>query len=321
MKHIRLICLFCALSSLLLLICGCSSGKAKIPEPDDVFYVYDEAGIIDDELKSYIVSKNVSLCEQCGGQIVVAAVKTTGSKSIEKYAYELFNDWGIGDSEKDNGMLLLISVEEDDYWALQGEGLEKLIQSGTLKLMLNDHLEPFFAKKQYGEGIRMFFNALIDRYEQIYSITVTQSGTVDVPSTPQQTEPQQEAGTSFFSLFKSLIKFIAFVIVTFTVILLIVIAAIIVFIIIASLISAGSSTASFHSAAPRTVINPYSFKPSGTTFRTTSGRTGGFSSGRTGGFSSGRTGGFSSGRSGGFSSGGHHSGGGGGSRGGGAGRR
>ncbi|MBO4868804.1 MAG: TPM domain-containing protein [Clostridia bacterium] len=320
MKHVRFICLFCALSSLLLLICGCSSGKAKIPEPDDVFYVYDEAGIIDDELKNYIVSKNVSLCEQCGGQIVVAAVKTTGSKSIEKYAYELFNDWGIGDSEKNNGMLLLISVEEDDYWALQGKGLEKLIQSGTLKLMLNDHLEPFFAKKQYGEGIRMFFDALVDRYEQIYSITVTQSGTVSVPSTPEQTETQQQTGTSFFSLVKSFIAFIAFIIVTFTVIVMIVIAAIIVFIIIASLISAGSSTASFHAAAPRTVINPYSFKPSGTTFHT-SGRTGGFSSGRTGGFSSGRTGGFSSGRSGGFSSGGHHSGGGGGSRGGGAGRR
>lgn len=326
--------LFSALSS-------CSFGKKTgVPDQTDVFYVYDEANVLDTETKTYIVGKNVDLYNKCGGQIVVACVKTTGNYDIKDYAYAMFNKWKIGSADKNNGVLILLSIEEDDYWVLQGNGLENLLQSGTLKLMLNDYLEPYFAKKQYDKGVRSLFDALIEKFEQIYSVSIVQtevdSSTVAQPT--QQTETKKEKMTfwGFISLAASIIVLITVVVIVLFIVISI---AVTVFIIIGSLISAetggGNFTRTFRSSGGIN-INPHSTRTSsyrgGTSFGGFTGsfgsshHSGGFSSGgshHSGGFSSGshHSGGFSGGSHGGGFSGGHHSGGGGFSRGGGAGRR
>ena len=321
--------IFSALSS-------CSFGKrSNVPDQTDVFYVYDEANVLDTETKTYIVGKNVDLYEKCGGQIVVACVNTTGNYDIKDYAYAMFNKWKIGSADKNNGVLILLSIDEDDYWVLQGNGLENLLQSGTLKLMLNDYLEPYFAKKQYDKGVRALFDALIEKYEQIYSVSIVQAE-VSESSVTQPT--QQPTETKKKTTFWGVISLAASIIVIFTVVvivLFIVISiAVTIFIIIGSLISAetggGNFTRTFRSSGGIN-INPHSARTSsyrgGTSFGGFTGsfgsshHSGGFSSGSHGGFSSGSHGGFSGGSHGGGFSGGHHSGGGGFSRGGGAGRR
>ena len=312
--------LFLVLIAVIPLAASCGGSGASIPEPDERFYVYDEANVLDSSLEDHIVSVNAELYEKCGAQVVVAAVKTTGSTSMEKYAYELFNKWGIGDKKKNNGILILLSIEEDDYWVLQGKGLETVMQSGTIKLMLDDHLEPYFAQKRYGAGVRELFDAFISEFESIYSISV--SGASSAPQT-------NEGGSGLPSTsgrrltFGVIIGIISTAIVAFTIIVIIIIIAIVVFIIIASLSDAGFTGRTFHSSSwnvGRTFrgtgggANPYSSHGSWSSGRTSSGSRGSF-----GGFS---FGGRSSGRSsGGFSGSGRHSGGGGGSRGGGAGRR
>lgn len=298
----------------LLTACGRHSGIA-IPKPDDRFYVYDEPDVLDSALEDYIVSTNADLYKKCGAQIVVVCVKTTGTASIEKYALKLFNDWGIGDKEKNNGVLLLLSIKEDDYWILQGKGLEKTLQSGTLKLMLDDHLEPHFAKRRYETGVRETFDALVSELEQIYSVSVTPAA---------QTSSGNEGGEGVASgdghefTFVTFIALLSVGIVAFTVIVIIIIIAIIIFIIIASLSDAGFTGKAFRASGGFTggsfrssgsYSNPYSSHMSWSSGRTSSGSHGGFSFG-----------GRSSGGHGGGFSGGHH-GGGGGSRGGGAGRR
>ena len=342
MKRIKLLALvFSALLTLTLLI-SCSGKKTKVPDQTDTFYVYDEANVLDAETERYIIGKNVDLFDKCGGQIVVACVNTTGNYDIKDYAYAVFNKWKIGSADKNNGVLLLLSIDEDDYWVLQGNGLETLLQSGTLKLMLNDCLEPYFAKKQYAEGVVALFDALIEKYEQIYSVSITQIDVSLAPEVHNIPDPNTAQSSNTGATFWSVITAIATVIVMFTVIIIILViivsVVVTIFIIFATALGSGSGN-----SAPRTFrssgginINPHSFRSSGSyrgsshstggfTFGGfSSGRSGGgFSSGRTGGgFSSGRSGGgFSSGRSGGGFSGGHHSGGGGFSRGGGAGRR
>jgi uncharacterized protein len=324
--------LFSALLPLVLLI-SCSGKKSNVPEQSDVFYIYDEADVLDGKTEEYVIGKNIDLFDKCGGQIVVACVNTTGSYDIKDYAYAVFNKWKIGSADKNNGVLILLSIDEDDYWVLQGKGLESLLQSGTLKLLLNDYLEPYFAKKQYSAGVRALFDALIEKYEQIYSVTIVEAehDNTAVLTPNNGTQQSEENKVTFWSV----VTAIASVVVAFTVIViaLVIIVSIVVtiFIIFATALGSGSGNSSAHTfrSSGGININPNSFRSSGTyhggsfggTHRSSGFTFGGFSSGRSGGFSSGRSsGGFSSGRSGGFS-GGHHGGGGGFSRGGGAGRR
>lgn len=309
-----------ALLTVLSLLFSCGKSDASIPEQSKIFYVYDETGVIDEELAEYVTAKNVDLYEKCGGQIVVVCVKTTGNLDIRDYAYSVFNKWKIGSVEKNNGVLILMSIDEDDYWVLQGAGLESVLQSGTLKLMLDDHLEPHFAKKEYGEGVRELFDALIKEYENIYSIEVV-AQSVD-PGDYQASPLPEQVKPGFMQTVWNVISGIAYVVVIGNLIFIAVVVAIIIFLIIAILINSelgGVSSGSSGSFRPSTHhnyggihINTGGFRPSGT-FRT--GSSGGFRTGSSGGFRTGSSGGFKS--SGGF----RGSGGGGFSRGGGAGRR
>lgn len=162
----------CFLSILLLLSCILPVCAAALPDPSAQFYVYDDAGVLDSAAETKIVSENHALFALSGAEIVVVCVDTTGSMDIADYAYELFNKWGIGSSERNNGVLILLSIDEDDYWVLQGEGLEETLTSGMLKLMNNDYLEPHFAEKQYEDGVLALFDAIVAHFETLYSIDI-----------------------------------------------------------------------------------------------------------------------------------------------------
>ena len=145
-----------------------------IPDASADFYVYDEAQVLSEQAEEYILAQNDALFALTGAQIVVACVNTTGYTDIADYAKDMFNQWGIGSAEKNNGVLLLLSIWEDDYWLLQGQGLEDLLPSGTVKLMLNEHLEPYFAEQQYESGVLVLFDALCAHLESVYAADLSQ---------------------------------------------------------------------------------------------------------------------------------------------------
>ncbi len=144
---------------------------ADIPKPNNDFYVLDNSRIIDSDTEEYIIEQNIKLCEATGAQIVVVTEDFVPDGKLELYAYNIFNEWEIGDSEKNNGILLLISIGDDDYWCTQGKGLEKSLTSGTIGNLLYDYLEPDFAKQNYNDGIRKVFDALLNEVSDIYDYT------------------------------------------------------------------------------------------------------------------------------------------------------
>ncbi len=182
-----------ALLALILSLCliSCSGGGSAVPDAGEYFFVYDGAGVISGETERYIVAANADLEEKTGAQIVVAAVGTTGTTDIADYAASLFNKWQIGDADLDNGVLVLMSVDEEDYWVTQGSGLEDLLSSGTLKLMLDEHMEPKFAAADYDGAARSMFDALLSFFETAYSVTVEPDYSFEQSG---QTQPGTESG-------------------------------------------------------------------------------------------------------------------------------
>lgn len=53
----------------------------------------------------------------------MATVDFTDGEDIADYAYDLFNKWGIGDKKANNGLLILLSIGAEDYYAEPGVGL------------------------------------------------------------------------------------------------------------------------------------------------------------------------------------------------------
>ena len=197
-----------------------ASAEVNIPKPTEQFYVNDFAGVLSDETKNGIMSANVSLYEKTGGQIVVTTVDFLDNADISDYGYAMFNQWKIGSKEKNNGILLLLAIGDDNYRVIPGYGIEDELSAGELKQMLNEYLEPDFAAKDYDAGVQKIFTALVNWYESRYGVSISStSGALPAPKAEYQGgggvneyEGHRSGGGSriFGSVFMLIILFVIF---------------------------------------------------------------------------------------------------------------
>ena len=113
------------LGILLLFLAWWPTAAWAVVDAPSAGYVGDYANVLTDETEQYIIEQSAKLDQATGAQIVVVTVDFLDGMTAEEYAYTIFNEWGIGDAEKDNGLLLLLAIGEEDYWAMQGKGLQK----------------------------------------------------------------------------------------------------------------------------------------------------------------------------------------------------
>ena len=162
-----------AFAALTLMAVLCAPALAKTVSPGEDFYYLDNAGVLSEAMEGEIFFSNKLLYDACGAQIVVVTVDSTGREANDDYAYDLFNAWGIGDVSKNNGFLLLLAIEDDDYYALPGSGLDSRFSAGTIKSYYDQYLEDDFAAKNYEAGVKKFFEAVFQRIADTYNADVT----------------------------------------------------------------------------------------------------------------------------------------------------
>lgn len=143
-----------------------------LPEPSIEFYVYDETNLITEETKDYIIDINRKLEDETGAQIVVAMVNSLDGLEIEDYALELFRKWGIGDKDKNNGVLFIISKNERKVRIEVGYGLEGALPDGKVGSVLDKHVIPSLKNDDYNTGIYNGFSALANIVCNEYEINI-----------------------------------------------------------------------------------------------------------------------------------------------------
>ena len=159
-----------AILLIVMIVSCCITSVAAIPEPSESFYVYDEADVISEESEKHIVSMNKKLEQATGAQIVIAAIKTTNGESIKEYAEKMYTEWEIGDSDKLNGLLVLLVIDDDNYWIMPGTGIDDKLTLKEIKALFDNYLEPYFKEKDYDRGAITFFDKLLVEFEGIYDI-------------------------------------------------------------------------------------------------------------------------------------------------------
>ena len=163
---------------LLSLLPACAFAATEVVDYTADFYVADYANVLSDEVEGLIVLNNDQLDKACGSQIVVVTIDTIESTTIENYAYTLFNKWGIGDKKKNNGLLILIAIEDGEYWLMPGKGLQDYLTAGDLDEMAYEHLIPQASQGNYEEGIRQLFAACFSHISISYDAGVSLDDTL-----------------------------------------------------------------------------------------------------------------------------------------------
>ena len=103
------------------------------------------------------LKNNLNILEQnTSAEVVIVTVETTEPLQPSQYKTELFNKWGIGNKEKDNGLLILYSVKEKRIEVETGYGLEGILPDSKLGRLLDDFYVPYRDKNQTNTGIILF---------------------------------------------------------------------------------------------------------------------------------------------------------------------
>lgn len=138
------------------------------PSPAD-FYL-DQPGVLSEETKSLIDVAGNLLEEKTGAQIVVAVVHSLGGETVEDYANAMFRAWGIGDAQKDNGILLLVALDDRQDRIEVGYGLEGALNDAKAGRIRDTYLTPNFKAGDYDAGVRNAYLAILEAVAAEYGI-------------------------------------------------------------------------------------------------------------------------------------------------------
>ena len=145
--------LLMALSALILMSMLMTTAVFAYPSHDD--YVSDGAVILDETTEESIKEASDALIETKNTRLAVCTVLTTDGESPKKFATALFKEWEIG-----NGVLLLLVIEDDTFYAVPSNSVAEYLTQDKLSEILNETLEPRFAEKEYSKGALSTVNAL-----------------------------------------------------------------------------------------------------------------------------------------------------------------
>ena len=158
--------------------------------------VMDTAGILPDSVKSRLISQLAAFEDKSSDQVVVATIPTTGDWTIEHYANLMFRRWGLGQAEENNGVLLLVAVNDRKLRIEVGYGLEGILTDALSKLIIDETIVPQFRAGDFPAGIQ----AGVDNI-----IAVLEGDAAELEARAKRNErwidPDDLAAIGFFGLF------------------------------------------------------------------------------------------------------------------------
>ncbi|MEO7888301.1 MAG: TPM domain-containing protein, partial [Polaromonas sp.] len=81
--------------------------------------------------------------------VVVLMVPTTGDEAIEQYATRVFEKWKIGDTKRDDGILILVATEDRRMRIEVGQGLEGTVPDVLAGRIIDQDMKPRFRRNDY----------------------------------------------------------------------------------------------------------------------------------------------------------------------------
>ena len=132
-------------------------------------YVTDEVGVL--EFSGYYddivwVCETLELGTSC--VLAVLVVNSTDGQDIGLFAAEVFNENGIGAADRDNGVLIVLSVGDGAYFVTVGRGLEGILNDAKVGRFARESLVPFLESGEYGYGVYLLALDIGAEIEELY---------------------------------------------------------------------------------------------------------------------------------------------------------
>jgi len=131
------------------------------PPPTPPRLVNDLARVMQPQEVSALEQKLVAYNDSTTSQIAVVTVPTLDGNDIADYAQKLYESWGIGSKNNNNGILVLVAIKERQARIQTGYGLEGAVPDALAKRIISNTLVPAFRQNQYYAGLDRATDQLI----------------------------------------------------------------------------------------------------------------------------------------------------------------
>lgn len=137
-------------SALLFVATGVAAAGVNCPE-NPSGYISDYAEVLEDD--SQLEEALEAFEKETGHEVYVAVVDSLGESSGEDYATTLFNKWGIGKENLDNGALFLVGVNDRQVHIKSGYGLSSYLTGEVTKTIIDNDIAPAFSTGDFQGGV------------------------------------------------------------------------------------------------------------------------------------------------------------------------
>ena len=207
-------------------LCPAFAATASLPSLPSGQCVVDDANVLSSSTVQTITDLNAQLESSCSGaQIGVLTVDYTGSCTTEEYALQAATAWGIGSSSENNGVLILLVMEsqeyeDGDYYLTYGDGFRNTTLESQASAIAQT-MEDDFVRQDYDDAVTTCARNVAQTIADIYGVSLSGGNT----NNGSYNEPAYDDNSSG-GLGDILLGFIT---ILFTVVLLLIIVSVVVY--------------------------------------------------------------------------------------------
>lgn len=149
---------FCSLAFCLRAEAQADSWKPLLPAPARVS---DEGGYLNADFRRRLSERLEGFEAETGTQVVVVFITTTEYETIEEYTLRLAETWQVGRKGVDDGVVLLVAMQDRKMRIEVGYGLEGALPDALCSRIIRGYLRPRFKKELYERGVEEGINAIL----------------------------------------------------------------------------------------------------------------------------------------------------------------
>ncbi len=122
-----------------------------LPQKENHF-VYDYYGILNEVQQDTLEFILKAFNDSTSNQIAIVITHGFGGRDIASFAFELGDEWGVGQKDLDNGVVIVVKPKDEtdgEVWIATGKGLEGVLPDVFCKRIIDDKMIPKFKEEDY----------------------------------------------------------------------------------------------------------------------------------------------------------------------------
>jgi uncharacterized protein len=125
--------------------------------------VIDQANILTAQQKQRLTEQLHNIYREGLAQAAVVIVPTTNGLPIFDYALQVADKWQLGNKDTDDGLLIVLAVNDREIYILTGYGLEGVMPDAAVNRIIREDITPLFKQNDYAAGLAAGVSAIETR--------------------------------------------------------------------------------------------------------------------------------------------------------------